>query len=402
MKINLSTGRSKHLIPYGKHHIDDLDISAVIDVLKSGWLTQGPMVATFEKEIADYVGAKYAVAVSSGTAALHIAVLAAGLNRDEALLTSPVTFVASANAGIYAGGKVLFADIDPHTVNISPAEISRQVQANENIKVIIPVHFAGLPCAMDEISSIAGQAGAVVIEDAAHALGATYPSGNRVGNCENSLMTIFSFHPVKAIAAGEGGIVTTNEEQIYRKLIRLRGHGINKLGDPLLYEDWSVEDGLKNPWYYEMQELGFNFRITDIQSALAVSQFRKIGDFLARRRTLAERYNQAFSNLETCRPAQLTGLVDSGHHLYVLRIDFEKLGTTRAAFMNALFAKDIGTQVHYIPVPAQPFYRNLGFVPEDYPHACQYYKEALSIPFYYDLLDSEQEKVIAAILELVR
>ncbi len=387
-------------IPYGKHHIDTDDIEAVIDVLKSGWLTQGPMVEILENAIASYVGAKYAVAVSSGTAALHIAALAAGIEPHETLLTSPITFVASANAGRYAGAKIAFADIDPETINISATAIESKLQSMDGIKIIVPVHFAGLPCDMERIGVLARQASAVVIEDAAHALGAIYPSGKRVGSCENSLMTIFSFHPVKAIAAGEGGLITTNDEAVYRKLLRLRGHGINKLDDALLQDEWAVENSLKNPWYYEMQELGFNYRITDIQCALAVSQFRKIDNFLERRKTLAKQYDNAFASQDVIKPAQVSGRDASGHHLYVLRADFGKAGTSRADFMRQLFSRGIGTQVHYIPVPAHPYYRGLGFIPEDYPEALKYYREALSIPFYYDLADDEQQNVISAMMEL--
>jgi len=219
------------MIPYGKHHIDEDDIQAIVDILRSSFLTQGPAVEAFEKAIAEYVGSKYAVAVSSGTSALHLSALAAGVGPGTSVVTSPITFVASANAARYCGGDVLFADIDPETINMSPDALREVLLKNSNVKAIIPVHFAGLPCDMIAIKSLADNAGAIVIEDAAHALGATYPNGKRVGCCENSLMTIFSFHPVKAIAAGEGGMITTNDEATYRKLIRLRSHGINKLDD---------------------------------------------------------------------------------------------------------------------------------------------------------------------------
>lgn len=389
------------MIPYGKHHIDEEDIQAVVNVLRSGVLTQGPVIEVFEQAIAEYVGAKYAVAVSSGTAALHIAALTAGVGPGTSLITSPITFVASANAGLYAGGRVVFADIDPHTVNMSPDALKEALAINLDARAVIPVHFAGLPCNMPAIKSVADQAGAVVIEDAAHALGALYPDGQRVGSCAYSLMTIFSFHPVKAIAAGEGGMITTNDEPTYRKLLRLRSHGINKLDDPFELLEQAETDGVRNPWYYEMQEIGFHYRITDIQCGLALSQFKKLNQFIARRRELVKAYDKAFVDMRNCCPAQITGRNHSGHHLYVLRINFETAGLNRGQLMRELKARQIGSQVHYTPVPAQPHYRRLGFKPNDYPHAQRYYQEALSIPLFYDLKDDQQEQVVTAIKNLV-
>jgi UDP-4-amino-4,6-dideoxy-N-acetyl-beta-L-altrosamine transaminase len=383
------------MIPYGKHFLESDDIDAVIGVLKGGSLTQGPTVDAFEREIADYVGAKFAVAVSSGTAALHLAAMAAGLGPESTLITSPVTFVASANAALYVGANVAFADIDPNTINMSPSSLRVTLDAHPNTRAIVPVHFGGLPCDMLEIKAIADSAGAVVIEDAAHALGAIYPDGARVGSCAHSLMTMFSFHPVKLIAAGEGGMITTNDEMIYRRLIRLRSHGINKLDDSFIEIEQSITNGMPNPWYYEMQELGFHYRITDIQCALGLSQFKKIERFISRRIQLARKYDMVFSGRKTFRPAQpISGDGRSGHHLYVLRINFAELGTSRADYMNGLKKSGIITQVHYMPVPMQPYYRRLGFRPECYPNAVNYYNEALSIPLYYGLTDLEQEFVI--------
>ena len=389
------------MIPYGKHHIDEDDIQAVVDILKSSFLTQGPAVEAFEKAVAEYVGVKYAVAVSSGTAALHLAALAAGGSPGTSVVTSPITFVASANAARYCGADVLFADIDPETINMSPDALREVFLKNSNIKAISPVHFAGLPCDMSAIKKLADDARALVIEDAAHALGATYPNGRRVGCCENSLMTIFSFHPVKAIAAGEGGMITTNDEATYRKLIRSRSHGINKLDDPLQIEAEAFTDGEQNPWYYEMQELGFHYRITDIQCALALSQFKKLDSFINRRYELVKNYDLAFSKMKSCRPAQTTGRDQSGHHLYILLIDFKQIALTRGQVMKKLREYGIGSQVHYIPVPSQPYYRQLGFSPEDYPKAQMYYEQALSIPLFFDLSDNQQNQVIQAIKEVV-
>jgi UDP-4-amino-4,6-dideoxy-N-acetyl-beta-L-altrosamine transaminase len=389
------------MIPYGKHHIDEDDIQAVVDILRSSFLTQGPAVDAFEKAVAEYVGVKYAVAVSSGTAALHLAVLAAGVGPGTSVVTSPITFVASANASRYCGGDLLFADIDPETVNMSPDALREVLLKNSNVKAIIPVHFAGLPCDMIAIKNLADEAGAVVIEDAAHALGATYPNGKRVGCCENSLMTIFSFHPVKAIAAGEGGMITTNDEVTYRKLIRSRSHGINKLNDALQVEAEAFADGEQNPWYYEMQEMGFHYRITDIQCGLALSQFSKLDSFISRRRDLVKSYDLAFAGVKNCSPAQMIGRDQSGHHLYVLRINFKQVALTRGQVMKKLREYGVGSQVHYIPVPSHPYYRQLGFKPEDYPNAQKYYLEALTIPLFYDLTEKQQRKVISTIKDLL-
>jgi perosamine synthetase len=389
------------MIPYGKHHIDKDDIEAVTAVLKSGSLTQGPMIELFERSIADYVGANYAVAVSSGTAALHIASLAAGINSKSSLITSPITFVASANAARYCGGNVHFADIESSTVNISPNALKNQLSKNSDIKAIIPVHYAGLPCEMDKIKSLADKYDSVVIEDAAHALGAKYPSGKSVGSCENSLMTIFSFHPVKSIAAGEGGVITTNNENIYRKLIRLRSHGINKLDDPLLNKDEGYYKGKQNPWYYEMQELGFHYRTTDIQCGLALSQLKKLDLFIERRFELVKNYDLAFKELKNCCPAQDKSQAMSAHHLYVLKINFDNIGISRGEVMLKLREQGIGTQVHYIPVPCHPYYKNLGYDIKNYPNAYKFYDQALSIPLFYDLTDKQQKKVIDVIKKII-
>jgi perosamine synthetase len=390
------------MIPYGKHYIDEADIKAVTDVLKGSHLTQGPLVEAFESAISNYVGCKYAVAVSSGTAALHLAYMAAGVLPGNAIVTSPITFVATANAARYCGGDVIFSDIDLDNINISPAALQETLSKNLNVKVVAPVHFAGLPCDMLSIKKIADKSGAIVIEDAAHALGATYPNGKHVGCCENSLMTIFSFHPVKAIAAGEGGMITTNDYNIYRKLLRLRSHGINKLDDPFLLPDQAQTGGTLDPWYYEMQELGFHYRITDIQCALALSQLKKLDSFIAKRRELVKIYDQAFHGDVNVFPAQISGRRISAHHLYVLRINYDAIGLARNKLMSNLKTHGIVSQVHYIPVPAQPYYRNLGFNPEDYPNAQRYYQEALSIPLFFDLTNEQQQQVISRINALIR
>jgi perosamine synthetase len=390
------------MIPYGKHHLDEDDIQAVTDVLRSGALTQGPQVDLFEKAIADYVGVKYALAVSSGTAALHLAALAAGIGPGDAIATSPITFVASANASRYVGGDVVFVDVDKDSINMSPDALAEALRANPNVRAVIPVHFAGLPCDMTPIAQAAAKHGAVIIEDAAHALGASYPDGRKVGSCPQSLMTIFSFHPVKAIAAGEGGMVTTNDVDVYRRLLRLRSHGINKGDDVFLDVTASRSGDLANPWYYEMQSLGFNYRITDIQCALGLSQFAKLEAFVARRCALVKRYDAAFASIPRLHPAQNAGRDLSAHHIYPVCIDFAGLGLTRAEVMLRLREHGIGTQVHYIPVPAHPYYRKMGLDPLTYPNSNAYYAQALTLPLYFDLADEEQSFVIERLLEIAR
>lgn len=388
------------MIPYGKHHIDEEDIAAVVEVLKNQALTQGPTVDAFEKNVADYVGVKYAVAVSSCTAALHMAALAAGVKQGKRLITSPITFVSTSNAAFYAGGKPGFSDIDPKTLNLCPKALEETLAKTPDVAAIAPVHFGGLPCDMEAIKSVADKYGAVIIEDAAHAIGATYPNGKHVGSCENSLMTVFSFHPVKQIAAGEGGMICTNDEQVYRFLLRFRSHGINKLDDSFVLQDMSTTEGEINPWYYEMLELGMHYRITDIQCALGNSQLKKLDTFVKKRRDLAIRYDEALTGFKHIRPAQPMQRNNSGLHLYALRINFEAIGTNRVTFMKKLREKDIGSQVHYIPVPSNPYYRDQGFNPDDYPAAMEYYQQALSIPLFYDLTYDQQDMIIATLAEL--
>jgi dTDP-4-amino-4,6-dideoxygalactose transaminase len=309
--------------------------------------------------------------------------------------------VATANAALYAGGTPIFADIDSDTVNISLAAIEAKLAKHPEIRVISPVHFSGLPCDMVAIKKMADGAGAVIVEDAAHALGSRYADGSPVGNCKYSLMTVFSFHPVKSITTGEGGLITTNDEETYRKLLRLRSHGINKEADTYFLPENALTDGVVNPWYYEMQELGFHYRITDIQCALGLSQLKKLDAFVARRRTLAKRYDDAFASCSLIRPAQAVGRDHSAHHLYPVRINFAAAGTSRAVFMGELRRRGVITQVHYIPVTMQPLYQQLGCLSANYPHANAYYAEALSLPLYVDLSDEQQDSVVAMLLELL-
>ncbi len=388
-------------IPYGRQYIDDADVQAVTEVLRQGMITQGPRLEEFEQAIADYVGARHAVAVSNGTAALHIACAAAGFGAADRVITTPNTFVASANAAVYVGAEPDFSDIDPHTLNMDPQQLAARCSQVPNVRGIIPVHFGGLPCDMPAIRAIADNHEALVIEDAAHALGAVYPGGDRVGSCSHSDMTTFSFHPVKIMTTGEGGMVTTNDATLYRRLLRLRSHGINKLDDPLLNHENAYTGDEINAWYYEMQDIGFNYRITDIQAALGLSQFAKLERFLARRKTLAHAYDQAWQGHPLVQPMQTGTRASSALHLYVIRIDFEKAGTTRHAFMKALRTLGITTQVHYIPVHYHPFFARRGYCRGMFPVAEDYYRHCLSIPLYYGLSDDEQAFVVDSIRTLL-
>ena len=389
------------MIPYGHHFLDDSDIQAVVDVLRHGWLTQGPKVGEFEAAVAARVGARYAVAVSSGTAALHIACMAGGIGKGDTVITSPNTFVASANCAAYVGATPQFSDIDAATINLDPGKLADRCKELNRVKAIIPVHFAGLPCDMPAIRKIADQHGSMVIEDAAHALGAVYADGRPVGSCAHSDMTVFSFHPVKIIATAEGGMVTTNSEALYRDLLRLRSHGINKNNDPYLHPEHATTDGVTNPWYYEMREIGFNYRITDVQCALGLSQLEKLARFLQRRRELALRYDRIFAETQHITSIQRESRSRSAHHLYVVRIDFKAIGRSRASFMHELLARDITSQVHYIPVHYHPYYRANGHREDCFPAAEQYYEEALSLPLYYGLSDEDQDYVAAQIKGLL-
>jgi perosamine synthetase len=393
--------KTNKIIPYGKHYIDDNDIRAVEEVLRYQNLTQGKEVEKFEKAVAKFVGAKYAVAVSSWTSGLHLANLVLGVMEGDKVVTSPITFVATSNSVLYCGAKPVFSDIDSRTINICPEELENTIIENPSIKVIIPVHFAGLSCDMESINRIAKKYDLYIIEDAAHALGAQHHDGSMVGSCKYSDMTGFSFHPVKSIAAGEGGMITTNNYSLYKSLLRLRSHGINKLDDGFINKNQSETEGINNPWYYEMQDLGFNFRITDIQCALGLSQLQKLDRFIDRRRKLVEKYDKSFKEFNNLKPAQYNGREISSHHLYVIRINFNKIKYTRASLMNKLKEYGILCQVHYIPVTSQPYYSSKGYNTEHYTESQKFYNQALSIPLYFSLTDDDQEKVIKVFKSIV-
>lgn len=372
-------------IPYGRQSINEQDIEAVVNVLKSDYLTTGPKIAEFERKVADYTGAKYAVAIANGTAALHAACYAAGIGEGDEVITTPITFAASSNCVLYCGGTPVFADINPETYNISPEDIERKI--TPKTKAIIAVHFTGQPCEMEQIHVIAHKYNLIVIEDGAHALGAEY-QGKRVGTLSD--MTTFSFHPVKHITTGEGGMILTDNPELYQRLKLFRTHGITREEELLTKND--------GPWYYEQLDLGYNYRITDIQCALGVSQMDRMPEFLEKRKQIAKRYNEAFAANEQIQlPYQKEGC-DNAWHLYVIRIKNGK----RKEIFEKLRAAGIGVNVHYIPVYQHPYYRTHGYAEVTCPNAEEYYKECISLPMYPDLKEEEQEYVIEKVLEYIR
>jgi UDP-4-amino-4,6-dideoxy-N-acetyl-beta-L-altrosamine transaminase len=375
-------------IPYGKQWIDDDDIAAVTATLKSGWITQGPVIERFETAMAAFCGAKHAVAVCNATAALHLGALALELGPGDRLWTSPNTFVASANCGLYCGAEVDFVDIDPQTYNMSVSALLAKLEHAEKTgtlpKVIVPIDFAGQSCEMAEIRAMAEKYGCKVMEDASHAVGGEY-RGQKIGGGAFADLTVFSFHPVKIMTTGEGGMLLTNDDELHQKLLRLRSHGITR--DPRFIK--STPDG---PWSYEQVDLGFNYRITDIQAALGESQLKKLPMFLQRRRELAERYNELLSPLPLTRPWQHPDTLSSWH-LYVIQVPPEQ----RRSVYEGLKAAGIHPQIHYIPVHTQPWYRDLGFKPGDFSVAENYYAGTLSLPMYYGLNDEDHDRVVESL-----
>jgi UDP-4-amino-4,6-dideoxy-N-acetyl-beta-L-altrosamine transaminase len=379
----------KEFLPYGHHQIDSDDIKAVIDTLKSDFITQGPKIDEFEKIIAKYCKAHYAVVFSSGTTALHAAAFTAGINEGDEAITTPITFAASANCVLYLNGKIRFADIKKDTYNIDPQHIKKQITSKT--KAIIPVDFTGQPCDIDEINDIAQKNKCVVIEDAAHALGAEY-KGKKIGGFTD--LTVLSFHPVKHITTGEGGMVLTNNEEYYEKLQQFRTHGITKNPKKMKKNE--------GPWYYEMQMLGYNYRLTDFQCALGISQFNKLDKFIKRRREIVNQYNKAFSDLEEIVTPYEKPDVKSSYHLYIIQLKLEKLKVDRKQIFNALRTENIGVHVHYIPVHLHPFYQeNFGYKKGDYPLAENYYERALTIPLFPKMNSDDINDVINAVKKVI-
>jgi len=371
-------------LPYGRQWIDDDDINAVVDVLKGDYLTTGPYISKFEREIAKYVGAKYAVAFSNGTAALHGACYAAGIGEGDEVITTPMTFAASANCVVYQGGVPVFADIDEKTYNIDPDEIERKI--TNKTKAIIPVDFTGQPVHLERIIAIAQKHNLVVIEDAAHALGASY-KGRKIGSISD--MTMFSFHPVKHITSGEGGIITTNNKEFYEKLLQFRSHGITREKDQLME--------YHGPWYYEMQFLGYNYRMTDIQAALGISQLKKLEKFVQLRREYVQIYNEAFEEMEEIITPHQHHDGESSWHLYIIRLNLDKLTGSRKEIFEALQQQNIGVNVHYIPVHFQPYYRQLGYKKGICPNAERLYEEIITLPLFPAMSEEDVQDVIQAV-----
>lgn len=372
-------------LPYGRQWLEDDDIQAVVNVLKSDYLTTGPKIAEFEKTFARYVGAKYAVAIANGTAALHAACFAAGIGAGDEVITTPITFAASANCVLYCGGKPVFADINPSSYNIDPYEIRKKITAKT--KAIIPVHFTGQPCDMSEITQIAKENYLTVIEDAAHALGADY-KGRRIGSISD--MTTFSFHPVKHITTGEGGMITTNNDELYERLLLFRSHGITR-NKEFMHQEF------QGPWYYEQLHLGYNYRMTDIQAALGISQLAKVDKFIKRRREVADQYTKAFRDMaELVTPSQEDGC-NSSWHLYVIQLNLERLKCDRKQVFEELLGENIGVNVHYIPVYMHPYYQQNGYAEERCGRGERLYNRMISLPIFPKMTDQDVEDVIQSV-----
>jgi UDP-4-amino-4,6-dideoxy-N-acetyl-beta-L-altrosamine transaminase len=379
------------MIPYGRQEITQADIDAVTDVLRSDFLTQGPVVPRFEQAVAGRTGAEHAVAMNSATSALHIACLALGLGPGDVLWTTPITFLASANCALYCGAKVDFVDIDPRTYNLSTGALERKLAAAERNgtlpKVVVAVHLCGQPCDMASIQRLSEKYGFAVIEDGSHAIGGKY-KGEWIGNCRYSAVTVFSFHPVKVVTSAEGGMALTNDATVARKMDLLRSHGMTR--DPALMR------GSDGPWYYEQVDLGFNYRLTDLQAALGLSQLSRLDEYVRRRHALAQRYDMLLRDLPVTLPWQHPDSY-SGFHLYVVRLQLPAIGRTRRSVFEHLRALGIGVNVHYIPVHTQPYYRDLGFRHGQYPEAEKYYEEALTLPLYPTLSEQQQDEVVDAL-----
>lgn len=380
------------MIPYGKQNVNQTDIDAVIRVLQSDFLTQGPQIPLFEKTVAAYCGARFGVAVNSATSALHIACLALGLGEGDYLWTSPNTFVASANCGVYCGAQVDFVDIDPQSYNLCTKELEKKLIKAKEVdklpKVVVPVHFAGQSCDMKRIHQLAQEYGFKIVEDASHAIGSQYMN-RPVGGCHYSDITVFSFHPVKIVTTAEGGLATTNSSDLAEKMSLLKSHGI-------LRDSSRMAKNSGAAWYYQQVELGYNYRMTELQAALGVSQMKRLDEFVAKRHALQQRYDDLLVGLPIIKPYQSPDSY-SALHLYPIQLELKKLGKTRNQIFNEFRENGIGVNVHYIPVHTQPYYENLGFKYGDFPNAEDYYSRVISIPLYQDLNIDKQNKIIAVI-----
>jgi UDP-4-amino-4,6-dideoxy-N-acetyl-beta-L-altrosamine transaminase len=384
------------MIPYGRQDITQEDIDSVVAVLRSDFLTQGPMVPRFEQLVAQHVGAKHALAVNSATSALHIACMALGLGPGDWLWTTPITFVASANCGLYCGAKVDFVDIDPRTYNLCPIALEHKLeqakQEGRLPKVVVPVHLCGQPCDMAAIHALAQRYGFKIIEDASHAIGGKY-KGEFIGNGRYSDITVFSFHPVKIITTAEGGMALTNHDDLAAKMALHRSHGITR--DPA--QMTHAPDG---PWYYQQVGLGYNYRMTELQAALGVSQMQRLDDYVARRHALARRYDELLAPLPVTLPWQHPDGY-SGLHLYVIRLKLDQIQQTHRQVFEFLRQQGIGVNLHYIPVHTQPYYQQMGFKVGDFPQAERYYAEAISLPLFQTMTERQQNEVVAALTRIL-
>ena len=384
------------MIPYGRHDITQADIDAVVAVLRSDFITQGSMVPRFEQAVAAYCGVAHAVAVNSATSALHIACRALDLGPGDHAWTSPISFVASANCARYCGAAVDFVDIDPHTYNLSPAALEQKlIEADKKgqlPKVVIPVHLAGQPCDLHAIHDLSRRYDFRIIEDASHAIGGRY-RGQPIGNSRYSDITVFSFHPVKIITTAEGGMTLTTNIELARRMALLRNHGITRNASEMTRHP----DG---PWYYQQVELGFNYRLTDIQAALGLSQLSRLDEFVALRRKRADRYNEALRDLPLIRPWQHPDSYSS-FHLYLVRLKLDAIHINHYEVFTALRSAGIGVNLHYIPIYRQPYYERLGFDPDDFPESERYYAEAISLPLYPGLTEDQQEQVVTALRKVI-
>nr|PMH62666.1 UDP-4-amino-4,6-dideoxy-N-acetyl-beta-L-altrosamine transaminase [Vibrio lentus] len=385
------------MIPYGKQDISQQDIDSVLDVLKSDFLTQGPQVPAFEQALIGHTGANYALAVNSATSALHIACLALGLGEDDWLWTSPVTFVASANCGLYCGAKVDFVDIDPDTYNMCPKRLEAKLieakAANKLPKVVVPVHLCGQPCDMAAIGKLSKEYGFKVIEDASHAIGGRYQD-QPIGNCKYSDITVFSFHPVKIVTTAEGGAALTNSKELADKMALLRSHGVTR-------EPEFMRGGSHGGWYYQQVDLGFNYRMTELQAALGVSQMQRLDEFVMARHKLANGYNEKLADLPLVLPYQLPDTY-SGLHLFVIRLRLDEIELTHNQVFDALRERGIGVNLHYIPVHTQPYYQDMGFADGDFPASEQYYREAISLPMFHGMTKEQQDTVVQTLTDILQ